>query len=236
MTIVQFPKKKSKFAWSFSKLKNFRTCPKRSYECDITKNFNDKSDAIDWGQDVHRAAAAYFATGAALPANMAGYKEQIDKFLPLSKMFKITTERQLAINDKFQATGWFAPDTWFRAVMDVLGVNLERGFGVIIDWKTGKLPKFGDEYEQLELAAQVLFAHYPSVNSVKTYYVWLQEDAYSGATYMRDGSVTAWNEVWPYVQEMEAAMRDNNYPPKPGFLCKKYCPVTTCQYHGKGLT
>ena len=52
------------FSWSWSKLKNFRTCPKRHYHVDIAKDFKeDDSEDLLWGNEVHEALAKRIGKG-----------------------------------------------------------------------------------------------------------------------------------------------------------------------------
>ena len=43
-----------KFSWSWSKLKNWRSCPKRHYHVDLAKDFKEPpSEALKWGDLFH---------------------------------------------------------------------------------------------------------------------------------------------------------------------------------------
>ena len=57
------------FAWSYSRLKNFETCPKRFYEVDVAKRYQDSTEQLDWGNAVH-AALAQAVKGNPLPSTM----------------------------------------------------------------------------------------------------------------------------------------------------------------------
>jgi len=52
--------------------------------------------------------------------------------------------------------------------------------------------------------------------------------------YKRDGMLPLWNDLNPELAAMLEAWRTTTYPPKPSGLCMRYCPVTSCPYHGKG--
>jgi hypothetical protein len=226
------------FAWSYSKLKNFRSCPKRHYEIDIAKTYkDDDSDALVWGNQVHDAMAKRCGKGVKLPEIMEHYNEWPTRIDVLrAGGFNIKVEQKLAMNDKFKPVGFFDNTAWFRGVVDVLGLGTRKALG--IDWKTGG--KINPDFEQLGLSAQLIFAHHPEIDQVETYYVWLGHtnndgsDVVTHGSYTRAGMTPVWNEVWPWIKTMAEAHRTLTYPPKPSGLCIRYCPVVSCPYHGKG--
>jgi PD-(D/E)XK nuclease superfamily len=223
-----------KFQFSWSRLKNFRTCPKRHFHVDIEKDFQEaKSEALLWGNEVHDALAKRIDKKTALPRTMAQYEDWPARILKLRDAgLAVKVENKLAMNDKFAPTGFFDASTWFRAVIDVLVLAEESGTAISIDWKTGN--KVQPEFEQLALSAQLIFAHYPEIDQVGAIYVWLGHDTESVKAYRRDAMLPVWNDIWPLIKLMEEAHRTTTYPPKPSGLCVHYCPVTSCPYHGKG--
>ena len=223
------------FSWSWSKLKNFRTCPKRHYEIDLAKNIKEpEGEALKWGHDVHASLAAYIAKDKPLPTTMTRYAAVADGWVTLRKAgAPVVVEQKLAIDKEFQPCGFFDNAAWYRGVVDVLATGaLVAHAG---DWKTGKMPDDGDaDYEQLGLTAQLIFAHHPKVQQVSTSFVWLGFDDTTDRTYHRDGMVPLWNKLWPEINVMVEAMRTTTYPPKPSGLCVRHCPVNSCPYYGKG--
>ncbi len=45
MKIEGIAAKPKEWSWSYSKLKNYEVCPKRHYEVDVLKNYDDSVDA-----------------------------------------------------------------------------------------------------------------------------------------------------------------------------------------------
>ena len=222
------------FAWSWSKLKNFRTCPKRHYAIDISKEYKEAdSEHLMWGNQVHEAMAKRIGKGAELPVTMRNY----EKFAALIVKYRelglaVMVEQKFAMDRQFQATGYFDNSTWFRAVADVLLLAPWKKTAVTVDWKTGG--KIDPDYDQLAIGAQAIFANYPEIDRVETSYEWLGHDRNTGGAYTRDGMAPVWNKILPEVKVVENAHLTLTYPPKPSGLCKRYCPVTSCPYHGKG--
>ncbi len=225
------------FSWSWSKYKNYRVCPKRHYEVDIAKTYQEKEgEQLKWGNQVHGAMAQRLKKGEPLPVTMKHYGDWPDNIERMWKggkgAVKLLVEQKLAISANFEATGYFAPETWFRAVVDVGLLIPSAATAITIDWKTGG--KVEPDYEQLAMSAGVMFAHYPTLQQVAAIYVWLGHDTQTIKAYTRASMVQVWNDVLPQVNEMAEAHRTLTYPPKPGGMCKRYCPVTSCPYYGKG--
>lgn len=215
------------FTWSFSRLKNFETCPKKHYEVDIQKNFSEgESEQLKWGNQVHAAMAAALQ-GAPLPPEMASYQKWID--VVLAGPGKLLVEQKYAITRDFQPTAYFAPNVWYRGIGDV--VRIDGPVGLVLDWKTGAIKI---DSVQLMLMAQCIFTHYPQLQRVRSEYVWLQEDASTPEVYSREDLADGWIGLMDRVSTLEDAAKTLSYPPKPSGLCKKWCPVKSCPYWGKG--
>lgn len=222
------------FSWSWSRLKNYRTCPKRHYHLDLAKDIKEEeSEQLKWGHEVHDALAKRIGQGFILPATMSRYDKWAQRILSTrGPDVKIKVENKLAIDEQFQPCGFFDGAAWFRAVVDVLTVLPPAARAAYtIDWKTGGVDP---EFEQLALSAQTVFSHYPEVDEVLAIYVWLGHDTETIKIYRRGELQDMWNSVLPLVKEMKFAAETVTYPPKPSGLCKRYCPVTSCPYHGKG--
>lgn len=217
------------FQWSWSRLKNYRACPKRHWEVDIAKNWKeDEGPALVWGHEVHKALANRLAKKAPLPGSMTQYEDWA-RCIEDHKL-KVLVENQMAMTKEFKPCGFFDSNVWFRAVVDVLMLP-HPTWAITYDWKTGKV---APEMEQLMLSAQVIFANYPEVDTIDARYVWLATNTETTKRYERDKMVPYWNELWPSINVMSEAFRTTTYPPKPSGLCKAHCPVKSCPHHGKG--
>lgn len=219
---------KKEWAWSYSKLKNFEVCPKRMYEVDILKSFSDGGgEALTWGNDVHAALAAALKNNTPLPEPMKIYQYWVDRVR--AGTGQLFVEQKYAITRQFQKTTYFANDVWYRGIGDVVRIN--RDVALVLDWKTGKIL---EDSVQLMLMAQCLFSHFPEIKYVRSSFVWLKEDCETPELLSRQEVADQWVGLLDRVNGMEQASKDMNYPPKPGHLCKSWCPVTSCPFHGKG--
>ena len=214
------------FSWSFSKLKNVETCPRRHLEVDILKNFAESSEQLTWGNQVHEALAAAIMRGDPLPVEMQSYQPYVDRYRGGNGA--IFAEKKFAITKDFQPTAWFGPAAWYRGICDLL--KIDGPVALAVDWKTGKIKV---DSVQLMLMAQCIFSHYPEVQIVETQFVWLNEDATTRERYTRSDVAGGWVGLLPRVQTYETMIKDGEFPPKPGGLCRSYCPVLSCEHHGK---
>lgn len=221
------------WAWSYSKLKNYETCPKRHYEIDLAKHYKDSDEddpnsALAWGNRVHDAMAKACLGKAPLPEEMAMYQGWVDKVR--AGPGKLLVEQKYAITRKFQPRSYFADDVWYRGIGDV--VRIDGPVALVLDWKTGKIL---EDSVQLMLMAQCIFSHFPEVKRVRSEFVWLKEDCTTPEVFTRRGVGDEWIGLLPRVASMESAAKTQTYQPTPGRLCKKWCPVVSCPYHGKGI-
>jgi hypothetical protein len=223
------------FAWSFSALNNFEQCPKKFAAYSIHKTIKEpENENMRWGFQVHNAMAKRITNLVPLPKEMAPFEKWIDWAMANSDRTQVImqAERKMAITVDHQPCEFFdrVKKPWFRTVLDVLKVRDK--YARIIDWKTGHNVK--PDSEQLALAAAVVFAHYPEVDHALCQFVWLQEDQKIEEVVSRSDLAHIWRMVQPKVDAMRLAQEKDDYPPKPSGLCKKYCAVVACPYHGKG--
>lgn len=218
------------FTWSYSRLKNFETCPKRHWEIDIAKNIREEeSEQLKWGDQIHKSAAKRLSIGTPLPPGMETLGTWCERLLTTPG--NILVERKLAITKTFGACDYFGAEVWFRSIADVLKIS--GPVALAIDWKTGKIL---EDSVQLALMAVCIFAHYPEVHKIRTEFVWLREGpgVSTREDFERDGMPVLWRNLMPRIDQLELAHTTTTYPAKPGGLCRRYCPVTSCPYHGKG--
>lgn len=215
------------FAWSYSKLKNFESCPKRHWHVDIQKDVKEEeSEQLLWGNMLHKAAANRLSAGTALQPGMEALEEWCKRIL--EGPGKIHVEQKFAITKEFGPCEWFAKEAWYRGIADVLVIHGE--VALAIDWKTGKII---EDAVQLALMSACVFAHHPEVQKIRTEFVWLKEGGVSSREdFDRNSIATVWRNLWPRIEALEQAYNTTTYPPKPGFLCRKWCPVTQCPHHG----
>lgn len=219
---------KKAFAWSYSGLKAFETCARQFHEVQIRKSFKGtKGPELLWGDRVHKAIAATLAENVAIPDEMLLYKPWIEKVrIGPGQLY---VEQKYALTKEFKPTTYFSSDVWYRGIGDA--VRIYGSVALVVDWKTGKVL---DDPVQLLLMALCIFNHFPKVQRVKAVFVWLKYDTQSEQIFTRQEIADSMVGVLDRVHSMKEAYDTDNYPPNPSGLCRKHCPVTSCQYWGKG--
>lgn len=217
---------KKPIAWSYSKLNSFETCPKKFYHNTIAKDFKEsESDVMRYGKEVHTAIEKRIAMGLKFPLHLTHLEPIVAKFADANGTKLV--EQQLAINENFQPTGWFDNDVWCRTVIDLAIVGGEHA--VLVDWKTGRM---SDDFTQQRLAAAIFFIYHPEVKSADIMYYWLKDKKPTVEQLNREDVKHVWAPLIKRVQKFNLAHKTTDFPPRPGGLCKRYCPVTTCPHHG----
>lgn len=231
VTLVTSRSRPKEFAWSYTKLKNWRTCPKRYYEVDVAKTYkeSDDNEHLKYGNFVHEALANRInAEHTPLPPTIRKFDKWATKILA-GQHDTILVEQQLAITESLRPTSWFGSEAWYRGVADV--IKKSGPVALVIDWKTGKILEDG---VQLALMAQCVFAHHPEVQHIRTEFIWLKEDATTRADFQRNDMAELWAKLLPEVNRLKIATEKNDFPPTPNGLCRKFCVVKSCPHHGVG--
>lgn len=218
-----------KKAWSISALKSYESCPRKYYEMSVAKNFQDKpSEHMVWGNDVHKALEERVRDGKPLPIGMRQW-EPIAAALVKQPGQKLV-EQKLALSEVFNPTTWFGKNVWVRSIIDLAIVNAPNA--VIVDYKTGKVK---EDFDQLALMAAVMFNQAEEIERVSAMFIWLQEEwpnNISKVTYTREELPGLWERFLAREEAYQNAHATNDFPPKPSGLCRNWCAVSTCPYHG----
>ena len=219
------------FAWSYSALTSFETCPKRHYLTRVSKEVVEKqSDAMAWGNEVHGALDRRLK-GQPLPLRMAAYEPLVLSIE--AKNGVVTSEQKMGLTESFEPTGYFtkgANATWCRVITDFTVIKGDKA--MVGDWKTGKPTPASS---QLALCAAATFAFNPEVNTIATSFVWLQHGNTTNAIYTRADIPGIWNDFLPRVRRMTTALDTDSFPPNPSGLCRSWCPVPKrlCPHSGQ---
>lgn len=222
------------FAWSYSKLDAYETCPKQYYHKSVAKDVPDvKGEAAKYGDFLHDAAASrlnskqWFASTVQLKDTLEPWCEKIERIGG-----RILVEQKLAIAEDFGPADWFGKPpraAWMRGIADVIALSPNEKVALAVDWKSGKIK---EDSVQLALMAACVFAHHPTVEAIRTEFIWLAYDASTREDFKRTDMPQVWAKVLPRVQQLRAAHESGEFPPKPGGLCAKWCPVRSCPHNG----
>jgi len=218
-----------KFSWSYSPLKNYETCPKRHYHYDIAKDIqgDSESEPIREGKQMHAAFDARLRAGTPLPLGLGHYEPMLVRILAAPG--HTYSERKLALSSNYQPVAWFSAEAWFRGILDCTKINGRTAS--VFDWKNGKP---SHDTTQLQLSAALVFHSAPAIQQVRAGLVFANHDKVESATFERRDLPEIWNEILPRVRRLQRAREAQEYPPKPSGLCRRWCGVVSCPYHGIG--
>lgn len=212
--------------WSFSALTSFEMCAKKHWHENIAKDFKSPPNAAgDYGSAAHKHFEHRMIKATPLPLDLRHHEKFLAKIY--DRPGQGYPEQKLALNEKFELTGYFDSDVWVRTIIDFAKVDGNKA--LIIDWKFGK-KKEGDD--QLDLMAAVLFAAMPEVEYIVAAFYWAKEKEFVSVTYTRTEIAEIWSNFIPRVDALEEAKRTTTFPPTKGFLCKNWCAVTSCPHNG----
>jgi hypothetical protein len=215
------------FAWSYSALTSFETCPKRHYHLRIAKDVREApSEAQNYGLGVHKAFELRIRHGATLPVHLQKFEGLCQKITEWNG--EIQAEVEWAVNSSWAPTAWFAKDTWLRVKADLLGTAAPRA--LIVDWKTGKVQ---DDDAQMRLNAMMGFVQLPDVDEFVTLFAYTKHDVLSKPVrHHRQDLPRLMEEFRPRVERFEKAYYAYDFPPRPNGLCRRHCPVSSCPHNG----
>lgn len=219
------------FSWSYSKVDNAETCPRKHYEVDIARNWKDDRTVLQWGEQVHAVLATAAAEGVPLPPEMISYGRWIEELRRHQELgAEILVEQKYALTAELDPTGWMDDNVWYRGILDRGALYHRDGVGFLDDYKTGKKKH---DHTQLMLMALCIFMFYPGIRRVRTRYIWLKDGTTTDKSYSRDDVAKLFSSLLLRVQLYKHMIDTKTFHPNPSGLCYRNCPVQTCEYHGK---
>lgn len=235
------------FPQSHSSLEVFETCP-RQYEAKyLTKEvpFVQSKEAA-WGDQVHAELEQYLKTNGNYqlsatcldPSGSGLSAASFQRFgdWVLNRAAKgggtVIAERKAAVNRQTDAVAYNDKSRWMGGKIDVTILYLDKGLAEVFDWKTGKVK---NNQTQLRMYAALTLSKYREVGQVSCGYVWLAHNQISPPSfYCRSDYWEHWDVFRLKYERLQEAYRAGVFPPKPNGLCRQWCDVKSCEYHGKG--
>lgn len=149
-------------AWSYSRFAKYETCPLQ-FKLEVLDGLKQPpSPAMKAGDERHKAVAAFLNGVGVFPEKEAEHKQLISEVAAIPDKL---VEHQQGFTARWEPTGWFGKDAWYRQVYDV-AVLYDDMTSEVIDWKTGK--KYASNDEQMELCALSLMCQFKPTTHVTT--------------------------------------------------------------------
>lgn len=211
---------------SYSALKMFETCPRQFHEVRILKKYTSSdTTATIWGKEVHENAELFIRDGRPFAIQFTG-SDQVEALAKLRG--DKHCEMELAVNDKLEPVAFSDPSAMLRGIADLVIIN---GDSIrVIDYKTGS-NKYPDP-AQLELMALLVFAKFPEAQRSHGALLFLAHNDIVQKITKREDSATLWANWFGKINRIEESHKTGVWNAKSSGLCKKYCPVKTCEHNG----
>ena len=218
--------------WSYSSISLFQQCPKKYYHLRVAKDIKEKeSEALLYGSQVHTAAEEYVRDGTPIPEAFSYIQPAIDAILENNKG-EVHCELELGLTSNFEPCAFSDKQRWYRGIVDLLILDKDNDRAVMVDYKTGKNPKYADT-KQLEIMSLAVFKHYKWVKTIKAGLLFLVNPALIKAEYLSGDQSNLWVKWIEDVNDLEACVTNNVWNAKINFTCSKWCPVIECVHNGK---
>lgn len=202
-----------------SSLANFEGCPKRWYLTTIERKYPpSQTEAARWGTAVHEKLEAFITGGDPLP-------DYLEFLTPLVRglqngNYKIYAELPISINRNWGIEQWRSASASFRGILDLVAIDADRGFALIVDWKTGK--RRPDPSQLLIYAA--MLKQLVSVEFVFTAYVWIKDRNYDSFCLDNTNFEEVKAGIIQRLNNIEKAFEEKEFKAKPSPLCP-WCPA-----------
>ena len=213
---------KQNVSWSATTLESFTMCPQRFYRTQVIKDIEAKpTPAADYSNQFHELLGQALV-GNPFPEKFARFQHMVDLVRALPgehSVFKtLAVDRQLKPCSLDKA--------WAKSTVDYMVVNGKEA--VLFFWKTGqKTPS-----DAAKLSAALLFCLKVEsvIVSIRTF--WLRAGCIEKETYTRAELPDLLKTFVPAYKRLLDAHQTGAWKSTPCGLCKHYCEVTDCRFHG----
>src|SRR5208282_2517606 len=112
---------KETFSWSFSKLTEYMSCPRKHNNTRLKKFPEEPSDAQNYGDAMHRAFQRRVTQGLKMPTGFIAFEEWGNDAAKLMHPLEITAcEKEIALTRDLKPTGYFDNNVWMRMKIDLV--------------------------------------------------------------------------------------------------------------------
>lgn len=218
------------YVHSYTGIKEFEQCPRRFQATKILKLYPyEESEAARYGNEVHKALEDYTNLKTPIPEKHLQFKPVVDAIL--NKPGRHQAELAVGVRRDLSPCKFFDKDVWLRGKIDHIAIDDENFKAWVVDWKTGK-NKYPD-LDQMTLMSLFVFAHHSHIRQVNSALLFLLYKDMKKQTMVIDDVEKTWWKIKERTARIEHAIEVQQFPPKPGPFCEKWCPVITCEHNGK---
>jgi hypothetical protein len=217
-------------SWSHSALKDFEGCQRRYHEVRVLKKWPFvQSEEAQYGDRLHKDAECYVRDGKPLQPEFEFMQPMLDRLK--AKRGRMLVEYEMALTKELVACAWRDWNrVWVRGKADLMVVDDDNLTAWVVDYKSGS-NKYVD-FDQLVLMSLMVFEHFPHIRHVKSALIFVLKNDMRTMQMDRDAKDGHWWKYREKTAKLEAAYERGSWPPSQSGLCRKYCPVTTCEHNG----
>lgn len=205
---------KYKGAWSHSKLRDFETCKAQFKRRHLEKLPEPKSDALEWGSEVHEAIEAWLNNWK--KDVHEGFEPMLAELTKLKKLRPMTETMWAHRKDWHPLADAFDRAAWARGKLDAILVG--DGEVHVFDWKTGR-PKEASQ-DQVRFYAALALMRYPEAAKVTTELWYVEHDKIVPGTVERSDLAGIKKE---FTRRATRIYNESRWPEEPGMHCR-WCP------------
>jgi hypothetical protein len=221
----------SRLKWSHSALKDFETCARKYHEERILKKWpREEGPEAAYGTKLHEACELYIKDGKPLAPEYRFMQPALDKLK--EKPGNIYCEHEMALTWELKPCAMDAPDVWVRGIADLLVVDEPNYTAWVLDYKTGK-SKYADT-SQLKLMSVLVFEHFPKIKRVNGALLFVLGEHIVKQRVEHEDRHAIWWDYRQRVARIEQAKDAGVWNPSRSGLCRRHCPVLTCEHNERG--
>lgn len=206
-------------------LDTFETCPKKWHDKYILKNKEPESEALRYGNHVHKSIEKYLKGETVDTAGIPGMNLVESVKSQFSSGF---AELGVGVTEELKPTEFFSKNVFGRGKADAVILGNSNS-ALCADWKTGKKR---EKEDQLKILSLFLFKKFPDLKKVVGCNMWLELGEVGEIfTFHKENEGQMWADLLKRLQPMYNAVGTSNAEVmKPSYLCG-YCPVKSCRFN-----
>lgn len=221
------------FKHSYSTLIAFDTCPLQFAHKSVWKTIKFKGNAASqWGSSCHEAAEKRIKTNEPLTGRFAFMEPIVGAVITAANGSPVEAEKELGIDSNKNPVSFW--DGKLRGKLDAF-YKVDPARGVIADWKVAD-PKYGSKYNlETDVFSFLTFCNDPEVEKIKSVLLWCKQDMPAPPTVKiltRDDIPRLEDSIFSKMERVEEAIAADDFKPKRGGLCQKFCEVLDCVHNG----
>jgi len=203
-------------AWSFSRLQDYRKCPRFAKYKHVDKIREPGNEAMARGSAIGKMAED-FIIAKGKPKCPPEIKEFELEFVELRKR-KAVCEDQWAFNSSWEETGWFDHDAWCRIKTDIYALNKQTNTLLVVDNKTGKVRE--EHQEQVKLYSLGGLLKFPAADAVDARLWYLDHGVEEPAEpkLYTPADIPKLKAYW--AKQVKPMLADTRFAPKPSYGCR----------------